>query len=467
MKKNVGFISTRFSGTDGVSLEASKWARIFEQDGYACFWFGGELDRAPHVCLHVPQAHFKDKTNLAICEHVFGRTSRDPHITETIHHMRAFLKSRLYEFVQKFKIELLVVENALSIPMHIPLGLALTEFIAESQISTICHHHDFYWERDRFTLNAVNDYLRMSFPPILPNVRHVVINSKASEEISLRSGISSDIIPNVMDFSRPPQINEKRCERFRNHLGLTKDDIVILQPTRIVQRKGIEQAVELVKGMNDKRCKLIVSHEAGDEGFEYVNWLRHFARDSHVDLRIVEARITDPLNDPEASNGHFSLWDIYPNADFVTYPSLSEGFGNAFVEAVYFKKPVLINRYSTFIKDIEPCGFDLVVMDGYLKKQTIEQVKKILNSKKRRNDMVEHNFQIAAKSYSYAVLRRKLNPILVDFFGEYTHKLHSSGTHLDNVVYLHVETCPKKITDRRTGASHRYNLLSDTNEVLN
>jgi hypothetical protein len=27
---NVGFISTRFAGTDGVSLETAKWANVFE-----------------------------------------------------------------------------------------------------------------------------------------------------------------------------------------------------------------------------------------------------------------------------------------------------------------------------------------------------------------------------------------------------------------------------------------------------
>ena len=41
----IGFISTRFQGTDGVSLEASKWAKVLEKDlGHECFWFAGKLD---------------------------------------------------------------------------------------------------------------------------------------------------------------------------------------------------------------------------------------------------------------------------------------------------------------------------------------------------------------------------------------------------------------------------------------
>ena len=39
----------------------------------------------------------------------------------------------------------------------------------------------------------------------------------------------------------------------------------------------------------------------------------------------------------------YTLFDIYPHADLVTYPSYYEGFGNAFLEAVYFRKPVVVN----------------------------------------------------------------------------------------------------------------------------
>ena len=53
-------------------------------------------------------------------------------------------------------------------------------------------------------LKAVWDYLNMAFPPHLPTIRHVVINSSASNQLSYRTGISSTTIPNVMDFEHPP-----------------------------------------------------------------------------------------------------------------------------------------------------------------------------------------------------------------------------------------------------------------------
>ena len=417
MPKNIGFVSTRFAGTDGVTLEASKWAEVLKRSGHRYFWFAGLLDRNPQISFLVPEAFFQHEKNRWIDQQIFGKKRRDPAVSGAIFDLKTHLKKQLNEFIRAFDIHLLVAENILTIPMHIPFGIALTETIAETQIPTIAHHHDFYWERTRFAVNAVGDYLRMAFPPKLPSIEHVVINSAAQEELALRTGISSIIIPNVLDFENPPQINEKQTDAFWQSIGLQKDDVKILQPTRIIQRKGIEHAVQLVEELYDPRYKLIISHEAGDEGFEYAEWLTHDARQRGVDLRLVSIHMSDPMNPDVNHKETYSLWDIYPHADLITYPSLYEGFGNAFLEAVYFKKPLLINRYATFVQDIEPKGFDLIAMDGYLTRKTVSAVKTILNIPERRAQMVDTNYEVAARYYSYAVLRRWLNIMMTNFFG--------------------------------------------------
>lgn len=421
MGKRIGFVSTRFAGADGVTLEASKWAAVLKEAGHACCWFAGASDRNSHTSMVVPEAHFQHEKNRAINERILGRKNRDPEITDAIHELRAFLKQRLREFLRDFSIDLLIVENALAIPMHLPLGMAVTEVIAETRIPTIAHHHDFYWERTRYAVNAVGDYLHMAFPPPLYNVAHVVINSPAQEELAHRKGLSSVIIPNVLDFEHPPVVDPEKTLRFRKSIGLGADDLMILQPTRVVARKGIEHAIELVGELRDTRCKLVISHQAGDEGLDYAQWLREIAEEKGVDLRFVSVEIADPINEQEPQNngirGGYSLWDVYPHADFITYPSLYEGFGNAFLEAVYFRKPMLINRYAIFVKDIEPLGFDLIQMDGYLTRKNIRDVKHVLQSPDRRRQMTEKNYEIAARYYSYGVLRNQLNYLVNVFFG--------------------------------------------------
>ena len=47
--KNVGFISTRIAGTDGVSLETAKWADVLTKEGFSCFYFAGKLINN-HLC---------------------------------------------------------------------------------------------------------------------------------------------------------------------------------------------------------------------------------------------------------------------------------------------------------------------------------------------------------------------------------------------------------------------------------
>jgi glycosyltransferase involved in cell wall biosynthesis len=437
MSKNVGFVSTRFAGIDGVSLESEKWAEVLENGGYKCFWFAGELNKDPETSFLVPQAHFKHPNILRINEQVFGKKRKTSSVTNSIKSLSTILKSRLQEFVNNFNLDLLIIENALAIPLNIPLGIGLSELISETQIPTIAHHHDFSWERRRFHVNAAYEYLNMYFPPNLPSIKHVVINSAACEEMARRKKISTTVIPNVLDFDNPPCWNSDDYGKFLSLFRLCPNDKTILQPTRIIKRKGIERAVELVKTLNGSHYKLLISHEAGDEGFEYAAWIKNFAHQNGVDLRFPRRHVSSPWERHKNNSNGFSLWDVYAHADFVTFPSTYEGFGNAFLEAIYYKKPILVNRYSTFIKDIEPKGFDLITIDGDLTSQVVHNVREILESPKRRKSMVDHNYEIAKRHYSYEILQQQLNIIINDIF---THRgsLNSSmvdlGPHPDGYI---------------------------------
>ena len=181
MGHNVGFVSMRFAGNDGVSLESAKWAQILWDHKHVSHWYAGELDRHPDFSMLVPHAHFNHPDVKHINERILGRTSREPAVTTMIYAISEHLKRTLYEFVERFDIEILIVENALCLPMNVPLALALTTFIAETGFPTIAHHHDFYWERVRFSINAIGDFLTMAFPPQLPSIQHVTINSFAQQ----------------------------------------------------------------------------------------------------------------------------------------------------------------------------------------------------------------------------------------------------------------------------------------------
>jgi len=263
MAERVGFISTRFAGTDGVSLESAKWAEVLWHDKHISFWYAGVLDRSAEVSLCVPEAYFGHPENEWISEHVWGKVNRDPLVTRRIHHLTEHLKGTLYDFVESFDLTLLIIQNALTIPMHIPLGMAITEFLSETAMPAIAHHHDFYWERSRFQVNNVPEFLDMAFPPRDIQLQHVVINQAAREELALRKGVSSILMPNVLKFEEEPKIYDDYSADIREELGLEPDDRLILQPTRIVPRKGIEHSITLLQRLADPKCKLVISQPQG------------------------------------------------------------------------------------------------------------------------------------------------------------------------------------------------------------
>jgi glycosyltransferase involved in cell wall biosynthesis len=407
-KPRIAFVSTRIAGMDGVSLEIAKWAHVLERMGVECYYIAGELDRPAERCVLIEEAHFNHPDVLATSRSAFDEEIRTPELTDEVTRLTKSIRDQLKSAIERFKLDALIAENALTIPMNLPLGIALVQTIQEVQIGCLAHHHDFYWERDRFVVNAVDDLIQYAFPPALPQIQHVVINSPQGEEFSRRTGLSCRIIPNVMDFANPPDPPDDYARGFRSAVGLNDDDVFVLQPTRVVARKGIEHAVELVRRLGRPNAKLVISHASGDEGDIYQQRIEEYAKLMDVELLFVDRWIAEQRGTGTDGQPLFTLGDVFSQADLVTYPSEYEGFGNAFLEAIYYKKPVVCNRYLIYRTDIEPCGFDTIVFDGFLTNETVTDVNQLLESPSRCRQMVEHNYEVANEFFSFEVLEAEL-----------------------------------------------------------
>ncbi len=106
--------------------------------------------------------------------------------------------------------------------------------------------------------------------------------------------------------------------------------------------------------------------------------------------------------------------DIYQNADLVTYPSGYEGFGNAFLEAIYFKKPIVVNRYSIFVEDIEPCGFEVIPFESYVTQEVVDRIRLFLEPE-NLSRAADRNYELGKRYFSYEVLEKKLLPLIESF----------------------------------------------------
>jgi len=407
---NVGFVSGRLAGTDGVSLETAKWAEVLRRMGHQVFYCAGELEKDGPPGLLVPEMYFHTEDADWIVDHAYGTTEAHPDLLPKIGHYAALFRECLYQFIAAFDIDVLIPENALTIPIQVALGVALADVIADTGMPTIAHHHDFYWEREIYKTNCIPDILERCFPPALPSIHHVVINSLAQRDLKAKRGLDAVVVPNVFDFDTPAPTVDSYSADLRTAIGLGEEDVLILQPTRIIRRKGIEMAVELVGRLDDARYKLVFSH-ATDVDTEYLSELRALAEEWGTDLRVPIDQI-DSVRGTHDGSKVYGLWDVYPHADFVTYPSLYEGFGNALIEAIYFRLPALVNRYSVYEADIRPLGFDFVELNGTVTNEAVEAVRSVLGNKQRRESMVDRNYRLAARHFSYETVKERLRPLL-------------------------------------------------------
>ena len=176
----------------------------------------------------------------------------------------------------------------------------------------------------------------------------------------------------------------------------------------MVARKGIEHSIELVKRLDPEKAKLVITHASGDEGYAYLERIGEFARFMGVSLIFADDRIADIRGTDANGRNLYTVADAYSQADLVAYPSEYEGFGNAFLEAIYFKRPVVCNRYAIYRTDIEPCGFRPILFDGFLTAETIKEIQRVLGDAELRHNMAEHNYQLAKRFFGLDVVEKEL-----------------------------------------------------------
>lgn len=411
----IWFISTRIAGNDGVSLEAVRWKTILSRMGHKVTFVAGELDRAG---ILIPELHFNSPEVIELHDKiVYGKTPFKK-VDEELFTLAGKIEGKLRTAFNGHRPELIIIANCLSLPMHFPLAVALTRIIEEYKIPTIARHHDFWWERQRFLKSSCFPFFKRWFPPKSKYIKHVTINSITQKELKKRLGINSFVIPDTFDFEGTKNKKDKFNSSFRSDFGISKDDIVFLQATRIVPRKRIEVSIELITKLNNPKAVLIIAGKAGDEGKEYFDELKLLASKSTARIIFVGDYIDFNRKYTGERRKIYSLWDAFVASDFVTYPSKIEGFGNQYIEAVYFKKPVIITPYPVYLSDIKPLGFQSIEITEKLNAKDLKSVEKFITESKKTsgvrpwNELVNKNFELGKKHFSYEATQEKIKPLL-------------------------------------------------------
>ncbi|WP_397446310.1 glycosyltransferase [Polaribacter sp. R77954] len=409
----IGIIIGRIGGVDGVALETEKWIEVLKKLGHEVFIMSGEFESwtidEEHDYLYPPLSFFSVEAEWGQRKAFFEPDNDPDPLLDHVEKASNMIYNAMLNWVTDKKIEAILSENASALPCHLSMGVAIRKLITKTGLPIVTHDHDFHWERGQryvSTHKEINQYVDDHFPLLLPNVKHAVINTFGVETFKNRFNIDATLVPNVMDFNRVYGVPTEENKFFLKDIGITDDEIALLQVTRIVRRKGIETAISLIDKLDDKKLKLVITgNNNDDENKEYYNELIDQIHDLNLSNQVIFAahKVLD----------HKDLSDVYAHGRACTYFSTYEGFGNAFVECVLAKKPIFVNNYKpVYMQDIGNKGFETVMTeDGILTNEKVQKMSDIIYNPKRCLEIGEYNFNLGKKHFSFDVLEEKLNSL--------------------------------------------------------
>lgn len=437
----------KLGDVDGVSLEVDKWIDVLSDMGHEIYTVSGvyaaDLPRVPaERRLTVPElcfdSDFQKRIEPVMFPHIVpgnrsnGSSKERKKLMESLDITGSDAAEQIHQFILDNHIDALIAQNTNAMPMTLVGAMAVYKLSSEYKTAVIFHHHDFWWERSRFSGNYMEDLLKEIMPPTDPSLEHVVISSYAAHNLRTIRRVHPHIVPNCEDFSNPPVMDDYN-RQFREDLGYSKDDILFLQPTRIVPRKRIEDSIYLVSRFQQKypelkdRIRFIISLYQGDElDDSYVHGIQKIADTEGVELDLIAERVASVRGTDDQGRRLYTNRDVLVNADFVTYLPVWEGFGNALLETVAARIPLAVATYLVYKTDIMNRGLDCVeIRDDYdengrllIPDNSLEQIYQIVTDPAVRAMMTEHSFNAMKKAFGMPVLQEKLKGILESYGDE-------------------------------------------------
>lgn len=445
-KFRIAIISGKLGDVDGVSLEADKWIDILSAQGHEIFTIAG-MYRQPVFGVPEDRQILLKSISFDSAEQEYFETlvfpymsKRPPHFNDArmaeiqneLESAGAEVGNHLYEIIQDNKIDVIIAENTNAMPMSLLAGIAVYRLATIRRVATIFHHHDFWWERSRFSDNYIDPLLNRIMPPSDLGTEHVVISSYASHILKSIKRVNPRVVPNCEDFDNPAVLDDWNSD-FRSELGFTEDDLLIVQPTRIVPRKRIEDSVRLV-GFFMKaypelapRVQFIVSLYQGDElDGSYIVGIKELAESLGVRLHLIADRVASRRETNKQGQKLYTTRDVLVHADLATYLPVWEGFGNAYLEAVSCRVPIVTTTYLVYKTDIQGAGFrGPEVRDHYDEEGRLEipdsvlaEMHKILTNRDYRDEIADHNFSVGKNEFGFDTLRAGLSCLISEYADE-------------------------------------------------
>lgn len=374
--------SFRLHHTDGVSVEAAKLERIFTRWG----WEVGELAGAygsatgrtapqemlpsleaagkKHLHRYIAPAlgidHAVSLRQLGLWE---GRRSTDCHDLLDRHATEAH--EAISAAFEDFRPDLVVVENVFGLPLNPGYSEAMRKSLEEYSIPALLRHHDLIWQRPEFSLERLDvrlaDRIAPNFPPRLANAVHLAINRLSVAELEAR-GYDAFLLYNGFEFPDADAAladRNARRAKARDALSIPQECMLLVQPTRAIERKGVPDSIDLGRRLADRvnpAVRLLVCGPPED-GYDVV--LTELAEDLSAGARSTEVDAPFRLI---LGMGKLPIDLCYEAADFIVFPSRWEGFGNPVIESIIWAKPLVVREYPV-LTELLDLGLSFIAWD--------------------------------------------------------------------------------------------------------
>ncbi len=445
-KNKICICHYRIGKTDGVSLEIMKKKKALEKMGYKVSLLSGPQQVGSDYVI--PELEFDRKDILKIKENSFFKFKDYAHedaLMKDINDVAEKIKNKFLKINERKKFDILLLHNIFCHGRHIAAAKAFYDISKEIDAQVIGFDHDFYETYGIYDPQTpkVKKYLSKYVPPKDERIKHVTINSLSQKILQKKIKRKSIIFPDMFEFDQKTWEKDTYNKDFLKTFVLKENDLIVLQATRIVERKAIELAVDLVAKLNKRKDELIGKtlyngkkfSETSDIVLVLPGYTEHASKKYAKELKMkiekmdVKAKFISShiANEREEKRGKkiYSLWDTYAYADLITYPSMLEGWGNQFIEAVFAKKPIAIFEYPVFKKDIKKEGYHVISFgDKIVKRNGLVTISKVQLEKttdqtidyltdKKTNELVRENFEIGKKYHGEKALTRLVRRMLL------------------------------------------------------
>jgi len=213
------------------------------------------------------------------------------------------------------------------------------------------------------------------------------------------------LVPNAVNYAHfSHQYPEHEIEEIKKKLGKSDDDIYVITASRLVLKNATDDVIKALKHLPEQ-VKFIVLGTGPDQ-----EMLESLIKELNLEGRVKLVGQVD----------HKEMPKYLRASDIFIRPSLSEGFGNSFIEAMAAEIPVIATPVGGIVDflfdpdknpDKGPTGLFCQVRDP---ESIAEKIKRFIEDKDLRERIVGNAKAMVAEKYDWDIIARDMSRVFHD-----------------------------------------------------